>query len=79
VSDQTEFDVFWRGDTINLKEICSMSNERREHGPGKERGKDKDDDGTFKSGPAKGRPIWQTVGIAFAVIAVAGLIGTYLF
>lgn len=54
------------------------ANEKFDGREKRERRKDKDD-GTFESGPAKGRPIWQTVGIAFAVIAVAGLIGTYLF
>ena len=33
----------------------------------------------FKSGPAKGRPIWQTVAIAAVAIVVLALIGRLIF
>jgi hypothetical protein len=74
VSDyRTEFDVFWRGDVINIKEICSMSNEKRD----KDRGRDRDED-NFKSGPAKGESKWAIVGYVAAGIVLVGLIGTWL-
>jgi hypothetical protein len=76
VSDLTEFDVFWRGDVINIKEICSMSNEKRDR-EAKDRGRDRDED-NFKSGPAKGESKWAIVGYVAAGIVLVGLIGTWL-
>ena len=75
MSDLTEFDVFWRGDTINIKEICSMSNEKREP---RERRNDKDGD-TVKSGPAKGENKWALVGYGVAGIVLVALVGSWLF
>lgn len=72
MSDLTEFDVFWRGDVINIKEVCSMS--------AHEKGRRKDgDDETFKSGPVKGESKWAIVGYVAAGIVLLSLIGSWLF
>ncbi len=79
MSDLTEFDLYWRGDVINIKEICSMDANEKFDGRDRDDKRDRKDRDKFDTGPAKGESKGAIVGYVVAGIVLLSLIGSWLF